>query len=183
MKTQATAAKLQFDEANTPQLLLTLTCSRQQAQVYVAELKEVLTKGKQLAVEVKQHRQRRSLDANGMCWSLCQSLAEVLRITKEEVYRECVRRVGPFTTVPIRDDALEAWVRIWQSRGIGWVTEIVGASKHEGYTNVMSYYGSSEYDTKQMSVLIDELLTECKELGIDTISESEKQRLLSEWGK
>jgi hypothetical protein len=46
----------------------------------------------------------------------------------------------------------------------------------------MVYYGSSVYDTKQMSDLIDHLIQDCKALDIDAMSERERSLLLEEWG-
>ena len=58
-----------------------------------------------------------------------------------------------------------------------------GESKLEGYVNVISYYGSSEYDTAQMSRLIDLLIAECREQGIETKTPAELAALMEEWEK
>ena len=46
-----------------------------------------------------------------------------------------------------------------------------------------AYRGSSEYDTREMSILLDGIIDEAKALDIEVISEQEKSLLLSEWGK
>ena len=83
---------------------------------------------------------------------------------------------------PIRKDAVERWVEIWQSNGDGWVCEIMGDSKIEGYVNVRSYYGSSQYDTAQMSRLIDLIVQECRQQGIETATPQELARYKEAWG-
>ena len=54
-------------------------------------------------------------------------------------------------------------------------------SKLEGYTNTINYFGSSVYNTKEMSLLLEEIVTQAKELGIDTMTENEKKALLESW--
>lgn len=134
-------------------------------------------------VEVKKKTKPRSQDANAYCWVLCQKIAEVIKSTKEDVYRRFVRDVGQFVIVPIRDDAHEEYIRKWSAKGIGWCAEIAGESKLQGYKNIITYFGSSVYNTQEMSVLINEIVSEAKELGIDTATPAELQRMESEWGK
>ena len=65
---------------------------------------------------------------------------------------------------------------------LGWLTDAF-PSKLPGCTNVILYYGSSCYDTKQMSRLIDLVVEDCKEQGIDTATPAEIALLKEEWGK
>ena len=61
-------------------------------------------------------------------WVLCQKLAEELSkngiTTKEDVYREAIRKasIRPFV-VPVKNDAVEHWKNIWAAKGVGWVTD------------------------------------------------------------
>ena len=129
--------------------------------------------GKDLTIKLSQYRQKRSKDANAYFWELCGKLAVKLHISPDNIYRELIKSVGGnYEIVPIRNDAVETWVKNWQSRGIGWVCETV-PSKLEGYTNVLTYYGSSVYDTAQMSRLIELIIEECKENNIETATPEE----------
>ena len=175
MKSLATTIHL---AGNT--LILSLTDTPRQE---VADLQAVVERGKQLSVEVKQYRQKRSLDSNSYLWILCQKIAEVIRSTKEEVYRRAIRDVGQFEIVPIRDDAVDTWIERWGGRGIGWFAEVMEDSKLEGYKKVISYYGSSVYDTREMSILIDEIVSQAKELNIETLPPDEVESLKALWGK
>ena len=175
MKSTATTIHL---AGNT--LILSLTDTPRQE---VADLQAVVERGKQLSVEVKQYRQKRSLDANSFCWVVCQKIAEVIRSTKEEVYRREIRDVGQCEIVPIRDDAVDTWIERWGGRGIGWFAEVMDDSKLEGYKKVISYYGSSVYDTREMSILIDEIVSQAKELNIETLPPDEVESLKALWGK
>lgn len=132
--------------------------------------------------EIKKKKNKRSLNANGYAWKLCSEIANVLNITKEEVYKKVIKETGEFEVVPIKKEAVEMFVRGWTSKGIGWICD-VESSKLKGYVNVVIYYGSSIYDTKQMSRLIDSLVQEAKMLGIVTLDELEIERLLEKYEK
>ena len=123
---------------------------------------------KDLTVRVSKYRPKRSKDANAYFWELCGKLSAKIHIEPDNIYRELIKSVGVnYEVVPIRNDAVETWIKNWESRGIGWVCETV-PSKLEGYTNVLTYYGSSVYDTAQMSRLIELIIIECKNAGIET---------------
>ena len=179
----ATAIRLTLTPDLVPEVTLTLADSRQVVAQRVAEWQGLLTQGKRLTVEVAKEKKRRSLDANSYCWILCQKLAEKLGTTKEEIYRQTIYEVGQFVIVPIRADAAAEYVRVWQSRGLGWIAEEIGDSKHDGYVKIMTYFGSSVYNTEQMSLVISELVKECKAQGIETATPAELARMKGEWGR
>ena len=132
-------------------------------------------------VSIKKHRNKRSLDANGYCWALCKKIADVIGSTKEDVYRTSIKQVGSFEVIPVKNEAVDKFMSAWQSKGIGWVSEILSESKLNGYTNIIAYYGSSTYDSREMSILIDNLVYQAKELNIDVMTEEEIANLKSLW--
>lgn len=130
---------------------------------------------------VKRTRKKRSLDANAYAWVLIDKLAEVLRYTKEQVYRNAVRNIGGNSdTVCVKAEAAEKLCSAWQKKGLGWQTEIFD-SKIPGCKNMVLYYGSSVYDTHQMSLLIDGLIQDCKALGIETLPPYKLDAMMKEW--
>ena len=134
-----------------------------------------------LSIEVKQYRAKRSLDANAYFFVLADRLAEKLGITKEEVYRNAIKQIGGVSeTVCVKDQAVTRLCEGWRNNGIGWQTDTF-PSKIPGCTNVIIYYGSSTYDTAQMSRLIDNVVQDCKAVGIETCPPDELARLLSLW--
>lgn len=178
---KATNIKIQYPEdPNQMEIVLTIKRTQQNIQE-VAKLKDIVEKGKLLNVDIKQYRQRRSVDANAYCFVLCQKIAEVIGNTKEYVYKQAIKQVGQFEIVPIKDEAVEHWIQAWESRGLGWQSEIMRDSKLKGYTTTINYYGSSVYDTREMSLLLEEIIVQAKELGIDTMTDREKQELLEKW--
>ena len=127
--------------------------------------------------ELDIHRPLRSKEANQYMWVLADKLAKKLRITKEDVYREAIRDIpGVSQIVCVQDDDVDGLSRLWKKRGLGWQVEDF-PSKIKGCTNLILYKGSSEYDTAQMSTLIDYLVEECKAQHIETMSPDELARL------
>lgn len=130
-----------------------------------------LDKEKEYVIEIKKKSKSRSMNANAYCWVLCQKIAEELSktgyISKEEVYRKAIKDCGHFTYVPVREDAIERYIQIWQAHGIGWIAEDAGECKSlKGYHNIMCYHGSSVYNVEEMQRLIECLVDECHQLGI-----------------
>jgi hypothetical protein len=122
---------------------------------------------------------KRSNDANSYYWTLIGKLAEKIGIPPKDIYRTHIKDVGGnYEVVPIRDDAVETWIKNWQGKGIGWVSESIGQSKLRGYTNVICFYGSSTYDTRQMSRLIDLCIQDCKAQGIETMTPNQLAALI-----
>ena len=84
--------------------------------------------------------------------------------------------------IPIKNEAVEKFRQAWGKKGLGWITETT-KSKLDGYTNVLAYYGSSIYDTKEMTRFIEQIIQECEQLDIETKSKAEIDSLLKEWDK
>lgn len=131
--------------------------------------------------EIKRCSKKRSLDANAYCWVLLDKLSAALRIPKEELYQWQITKIGGVSdTVCVPDKAVKRLKSIWESKGLGWQVETF-QSKIDGCTNCILYYGSSAYDTEQMSRLIDSVITDCREVGIETKDPHEVESLLNQW--
>ncbi len=165
--------------------LFDLTITYDKKQRLVLELPEGEFKdfdslsNKDLSFELKPLKRHRTLDSNAYAWVLINKIAERVKIPPDYVYREAIRDVaGNYEVLPIRDNAVETFREAWQSKGVGWLVENLGKSKIDGYTNLRVFYGSSVYDTDQMSRLIDILVNEAKEYGIETMPPEELERLM-----
>lgn len=134
------------------------------------ELEELFDTWQGKDVEIKAKRPRRSLDTNAYAWVLIDKLAAKLNRSKLEIYREAIRGIGGVSdTVCIRDIAVQNLIDGWEHNGAGWFAE-TAPSKLPGCVNVTLYYGSSTYDSKQMSALIDHVVQDCKAVGIETMT-------------
>lgn len=144
---------------------------------------ESLDGSKVYDIEIKPHREKRSLDANAYCWVLCEKLAQVIGLTKEQVYRQHIKDVGVFRPVEINESAVETLCKSWALHGIGWLTERVDHGAKDGFVLVNLYYGSSAYNTKQMARLIDNLVEDCKACGVETLPPEKLEAMKEAWGK
>ena len=141
--------------------------------------------GIKITIDLKKWSKKRSLDCNAYMWVLIQQIAERIStpeqsITKEEIYRDAIKSVGAYTIVPIKNEAVDEWIRIWKSNGIGWLCD-TQPSKLDGFTNIMCYHGSSIYSQAEMNRLVNVITEECRNLGIETRPKEEIESLLKEW--
>lgn len=141
----------------------------------------------ELDITIKKHRKRRSLDANAYCWVLCKKLADTLSdsgalTTKDDIYRNAIREIGiykDFSNLSASD--AKTLQTAWEMLGTGWVTEQVDYSQDGSTVTMRCYYGSSQYNTKQMSRLIDYLVQDCQAVGIETKTPAQIAELMSLW--
>lgn len=151
------------------------------ARTLLQSLEELKTAEK-LTIKISKYRKKRSLDANAYAWVLISRLAEKLNIPKTDIYRSAIKEIGGNSdTVCVQDKAVDSLCDGWSRNGIGWMTDTF-PSKIEGCTNVVLYYGSSTYDSAQMSRLTNLILEECQTYGIETKSKEEVDSLLRQWG-
>jgi hypothetical protein len=163
---------------NTNQCSITLSINENFAISEIDKLKD-----DKLSIKITKYRKKRSLDANAYAWVLIDKLASKLNIKKEEVYRNAIREIGGVSEMLcIKNEAVEKFCTNWQKNGIGWQTETF-PSKFKNCTNVIIYYGSSTFDSKQMSMLIDLIIQECRQHEIETLPPAELERLMEQYEK
>jgi adenine C2-methylase RlmN of 23S rRNA A2503 and tRNA A37 len=133
---------------------------------------------KLLTITAKIFRNKRSRDANSYSWVLMQKIAEDQHTDKESVYLEMLGRYGVFTHIIVRPGVVDRVVSECRTvKNLGEVTV-------SGQTGIQlqCYFGSSTYDTKEMSVFIEGIVSECQEMGIETATPDELERMKREWG-
>ena len=118
--------------------------------------------------KLKQKKNKRSLNANNYLWQIIQQIADALGSTKEEIYKQVIRDKGQFQIIPVKDEAVNTFIKCWAKNGLGNICDIIGKSKIEGYTNIICYFGSSSYDNKQFHCFTEYIVEEAKQLGIET---------------
>lgn len=139
-----------------------------------------LSGNKELMVQAKVHRNKRSLDSNAYAWVLMQKIAEATGLDKWDVYLNCLQRYSrAFTHVIVKPNAIDRLKELYRvCIDLGEVT-VNGKTGHQ----LQVYFGSSTFDTKEMSVFIDGIVSECKDLEIELLPPSEIERMKKEWGK
>lgn len=127
--------------------------------------------------EIKEHKERRSLNANAYCWALIGKIADITRASKDEVYLECLKKYGQSEIVSVLSEI--------SVRGYFKYYEEIGRGHVEGreFTHYKIYKGSSEYDSREMAVLIDGIISEAKEMEIETLPPHEIERMKVKWQK
>lgn len=125
--------------------------------------------------ELKEHKRRRSLTANAYAWSLIGKIADAMRASKDEVYLTMLKRYGQSEMVSV--------ISSIDVTGYFKYFEAVATTVLQGkeFTHYKIFKGSSEYDTREMAVLIDGIISEAKALGIETLPPAEVERLKNMW--
>lgn len=135
---------------------------------------------KELEITLKKAVRKRSLNANAYAWTLIGKIANALQTSKEDVYRQFINERGIYRVITMDNNAVNTFIRIWTQNGIGWICE-TSKSRLEGFTDVIAYYGTSSYNTKQMAVFIDYIVEEARNLGIETLTAHEIESLKNSW--
>ena len=139
-------------------------------------------KPKPYEMTVKERKKKRSNDANAKLWALLSDLSVVLHIPPEEIYQGYIPDVGGnYKIIPVKPQEIPEWEKDWCKDHIGRMIDDMGpcmSKDLEGYHNLKLYRGSSEYDSATFSRLMDLVLQDCRQLGIETLSERELSLLL-----
>ena len=132
-----------------------------------------------LNIRAVKFRSKRSLDANGLLWVCLGQIAEVLRTDKWDVYLQMLKRYGKYTYICVKPNVVDAVKAQWRE------CEVVGETTINGKEAVqmLCYFGSSTYNTKEFSVLLDGVISEMRELGLQTPASQEMERALKQWEK
>ena len=141
------------------------------------EAMQKLMESNLLTIVFKIFRKKRSLDANGLFWHCVGELAKSQNppLSKWEMYLRVLKDYGYYTTIKVRKDALEMTKRQWRE------TEVV--AEYEDEVDLLCYFGSSTYDTKEFSVLLDGVIADMKDAGLQPPTSKDMQRALEQWEK
>ena len=131
-----------------------------------------------LRVKTVQYRKRRSLNANSYLWVLLGKMAYVLRADKWDIYLKMLKRYGKYTYIVVKPNVVNAVKKQWRE-----VEELgpINLNGQEGI-QLLCYFGSSTYDNLEMAVLIDGVVSECKDLEIETLPPDQIAQMKEQWG-
>ena len=134
---------------------------------------------KDIRLRAVQWREKRSLNANGLFWHCIGALASELKADKWDIYLLMLRRYGQFTYTVVKPSAVAKFKESWRE------CEEIGEIDVNGTKGVqlLCYFGSHLYDSKEFSVLLDGVISEMKELGLETPADEEMKRLIEQWEK
>ena len=143
---------------------------------FIQEDSKILTIQIGLNEEIEVKRKKRSKNANSYFWELLQKLCFEMNVDLIEEYRKRVKELGICQTFELDNKNMPTFVHLWESNGVAWFTEKVeqGANK----TIINAYYGSSSYNSKQFSKLLDNLVQDCRSVGIQTLDDLEIEEII-----
>lgn len=130
---------------------------------------------KQLSITIKECKKRRSLNANALCWKLCTEIADVLRSGKDEIYFNMLKDYGQSAMISLHSDIdVKGFFKYFDEVGRSVLSE-------KEFTHYRIYKGSSEYDTREMSIFLDGIVSEAKQLGIPVYTAEEIAIVKGKW--
>ena len=143
----------------------------------VDKFKKLAEKDCVKSIEIKAKHKNRSLQANKALWAMINDMAIELHTTSEELYLEALERYGVFTFIVVQRKALYRVKAEWRT-----VVE-VGEVDVNGKPGVQlkCFYGSSQYDSKEFSRLLDGVITDAKEIGVEYISQEERNSIINNY--
>ena len=125
--------------------------------------------------EIKEHKEKRSLNANAYAWHLIGEIANALRKSKNEVYLQMLQDYGQQEVISMLSEInIKGFFKYWKKIG----TSVLNGKE---FTHYKIYKGTSEYDTKEMSICIDGVVQEAEQLNIPTKTPEQIEALKRMW--
>lgn len=161
----------------TNQYQITFTVNEPSAMIGVNEIKSC----EKLSVKAEPYKKKRSVDANALLWVCLGKIADAMETPtdKWDIYLQMLKRYGKYTHICVKPHVVDAVKAQWRE------CEEIGEVNINGQKAVqmLCYFGSSTYDTKEFSRLLDGVISEMQEMGLETPASEEMQRALEQWEK
>ena len=142
-------------------------------------IKWLFTQDREKLFDITEHKEKRSRDANALLWACLGEIAGAIRSDKWSVYLQMLKRYGRYTYICVKPYVVEAVKKQWRE------CEEIGTIDIDGQEAVqmLCYFGSSTYNSKEFSILLDGVISEMKELGLDTPADRELKRAIQQLEK
>lgn len=141
------------------------------------DMVDTLREFDKLSIKIDRYKAKRSLNANNYAWKLITEIANETRQSKEEVYLKMLKDYGQSDMVSVRAEIpVKHYFKYYEEAGESTL-------KGKVFKHYRVYMGSSEFDTLEMSIFIDGIVSEAKNLGIETMTPNEIARLKDLWGE
>ena len=139
--------------------------------------------GKQLTITAKPYRKKRSLNANAYCWVLCTKIADKEKSDKDSIYELMLQRYGHVLEDQDNNAVIISLLSDIDVRVSGLHCKKIGEGHVQGklFNHYVVIKGSSEYDTSEMATFVDGIVSEAKDLGIETLTPDELERIKAAW--
>lgn len=139
---------------------------------------------KDYTVKIEPVKRKRSLNSNAYAWVLMTEIANVLRTDREDVYVEMLKRYGQIAEDKDGNKVIFSVRSDIDATSFYKYLERIGTGTVNGteFTHYRALKGSSDFDTREMSIFIDGIVSEAKNLGIETMTPDEIARMNAAWG-
>jgi hypothetical protein len=155
--------------------LLNITIEKGQNNAVQRLLDEIGTDVREWELTIEKRKKKRSLDSNAYAWSLIGKIADVLRASKEQIYLTMLQNYGQSTVISVLSSIeVKGFFKYYDEFGKGTVNG-------KEFTHYKVYKGSSEYDSREMAILIDGIVSEAQALNIQTLTPAEIERMNAAW--
>lgn len=166
-------------KTNKPKI--TFIINEKEALQQIDEIKDL----EKLNVEAKKYRPKRSLDANAYFHVLVNKLARHFRVSDAEMKTKMNLEYG---TVALNLDGTKVGAKVPYGTDIKQFypyCKKFGECEENGmnFEKYLFYKETHTLDSKEMTELIDGVIQECKEAGIETLTPEELQSMKESWGK
>lgn len=167
-------ARIKGIERNLVEGLTTFTLTTE-SEIAAEELERM--QDQDLRVKVVRYRKKRSLSANALFWHCIGEISKAMQVDKWDIYLQMLKEYGKYTYICVRPEMVDAVRSQWRESMIWNSVDVNG----EEAVQMLCFFGSSSYNSKEMSVLIDGTIETMKELGLDTPMSQDIRVALEQW--
>lgn len=159
---------------HTGKALLTLAVNQKQSAI---NCWDELHTAEKVSIKIDKHREKRSLNANNYAWKLLTEIADIMRLSKEEIYLQMLKDYGQSETISVKAHIpIGEYVKYCEEVGESTLNSTL-------FKHYRVYKGSSEFTKWEMSIFLDGVVAEAKALNIDVRTPDEIANLKSLWGE
>lgn len=113
--------------------------------------------------ECNKAKRKRTLTQNSYYWALLSELAGALGLSNDELHFQLLKRYStPQPFVTFKNVDVSKFMRYYEKR-----------AENDRCISYLFYTPSSEMDTKEFKRLLDGLISECQDVGINTMNADE----------
>ena len=128
-------------------------------------------------ITIKKYSEPRTLKANAYLWTLLTEIGNRLRYSKEDIYFDMLRRYGQGGAASVQKRFAEKFERTNKYFDRLGESELNGAE----WVHYRFWVGSHEYNREEFSILLDGVVYEAEQLGIETKPKEEIESMLKEY--
>lgn len=135
---------------------------------------QALSNEEKYQITIDKPKKKRSLDANGMLWACIGEITAALNADKWQIYLQMLKRYGKYTYIVVKENVVDAVKRQWRE------CEVIGEIDIHGSKGIqmLCYFGSSTYDSKEFSVLLNGVIAEMQDIGLQPPPSKEMRKAL-----